>query len=33
MNGGYGYHSLYKNIPEFIKRTDIEEIKRQVLAP
>ncbi|HEY6011981.1 MAG TPA: dual specificity protein phosphatase family protein, partial [Nitrospirota bacterium] len=30
MHGGYGYHSLYKNIPEFIQKADVEEIKRQV---
>ncbi len=33
MHGGYGYHSLYKNIPEFIRQADIETIKKQVLAP
>ncbi len=31
-NGGYGYHSLYRNIPEYIRQADIEEIKRQVFA-
>ncbi len=30
INGGYGYHSLYKNIPEFIRQADIEEIRKQV---
>jgi protein tyrosine phosphatase (PTP) superfamily phosphohydrolase (DUF442 family) len=33
MRGGYGYHSLYKNIPEFIRQADIDEIRKQVLAP
>jgi protein tyrosine/serine phosphatase len=33
MHGGYGYHSLYKNIPEFVRQADIEEIRKQVLAP
>ena len=33
MHGGYGYHSLYKNIPEFIRQANIEEIRKQVLAP
>jgi protein tyrosine phosphatase (PTP) superfamily phosphohydrolase (DUF442 family) len=31
MHGGYGYHSLYRNIPEFIKQADIDEIRKQVL--
>ena len=31
MNGGYGYHSLYKNIPEYVRKADIEAIKKQVL--
>ncbi len=33
MNGGYGYHSLYKNIPEFIRQADIERVKQGVFAP
>jgi len=32
MNGGYGYHSLYKNIPEFIRQVDIEKVHREVFA-
>lgn len=32
MNGGYGYHAMYKNIPEFIRGADIESIKRRVFA-
>jgi tyrosine-protein phosphatase SIW14 len=33
MRGGYGYHSLYRNIPEFIRQADIETIRKEVLAP
>lgn len=33
MNGGYGYHAMYKNIPEFIRKADIESIKKLVFAP
>ena len=33
MKGGYGYHSLYKNIPEYIGKVDIEMIKKLVLVP
>jgi tyrosine-protein phosphatase SIW14 len=33
MHGGYGYHSMYKNIPEFIEKADIAAIKRRVAAP
>jgi tyrosine-protein phosphatase SIW14 len=29
MNGGYGYHSIYTNIPEFIKKADLTAIGRQ----
>ena len=32
MHGGYGYHSLYKNIPEYIRNVDIEEVKKGVNA-
>ncbi len=32
-NGGYGHHSLYDNIPKFIKDADIDQIKKQVFAP
>ena len=31
--GGFGYHSIYKNIPEFIRQADINEIKQKVFAP
>ena len=33
MNGGYGYHSIYKNIPEFIRAVDIDDIRKRVLVP
>jgi hypothetical protein len=32
IHGGYGYHSLYTNIPEFIRQADIEEIRQRVNA-
>lgn len=30
MNGGYGFHSIWKNIPKFIKEVNVEKIKSQV---
>ncbi len=33
MHGGYGYHAMYKNIPEFIRQVDIEKMKQGVFAP
>lgn len=33
MHGGFGYHAIYKNIPEFIRQADIKEIKQKVFAP
>ena len=30
MNGGYGFHSLYDNIPVLIKQLEVEEIKKQL---
>jgi protein tyrosine/serine phosphatase len=33
MKGGYGYHSLYRNIPEYIRKVNIEGIRQRVLAP
>ena len=33
MHGGFGYHSVYKNIPEFIRQADVKEIKQKVFAP
>ncbi len=32
MHGGYGYHAMYKNIPEFIRQADIEQVKQGVLG-
>jgi protein tyrosine/serine phosphatase len=32
MNGGYGYHSMYENIPEYLRQADIDTIKKQVMA-
>ncbi len=29
-HGGYGYHSFFRNIPDFIKHADIEAIRRRV---
>jgi len=31
--GGYGYHSVYSNIPGYIEKADIEGIRKQVMAP
>jgi protein tyrosine/serine phosphatase len=31
MRGGYGYHSLYRNIPEYLRQADIEAIKELVM--
>lgn len=31
--GGYGYHSLYRNIPEYIRKVNIESIRQRVVAP
>ncbi len=33
MHGGYGYHSIYKNIQKYIRKADIEAIKMKVFAP
>lgn len=33
MHGGFGYHSIYRNIPEFIRQADITEIRQMVFAP
>jgi len=33
MHGGFGYHAIYKNIPEFIRQADVKEIRQKVLAP
>jgi protein tyrosine/serine phosphatase len=33
MKGGYGYHSLYRNIPEYIQKVHMESIRQGVFAP
>lgn len=33
VNGGYGYHAIYRNIPELIRSADIEAIRRKVMTP
>jgi len=33
MKGGYGYHSLYRNIPEYIRKVNTESIRQRVFAP
>jgi protein tyrosine/serine phosphatase len=30
QNGGYGFHSLYRNIPKYIRNVDIEKIRREL---
>jgi len=30
VHGGYGYHAVYDNIPEYLERVDLEEIRRQL---
>lgn len=32
MHGGYGYHTMYKNIPEYIRKMDVEKVKKTVFA-
>ena len=33
VNGGYGHHRIFKNIPKFIKKADIPRIKEAVMRP
>ncbi|HTG02214.1 MAG TPA: tyrosine-protein phosphatase [Nitrospirota bacterium] len=33
MHGGYGYHAMYGNIPEFIRAADMEAVKKEVFKP
>jgi len=33
MHGGFGYHSIYKNIPEFVRQADVNDIRQKVFAP
>lgn len=30
MKGGYGYHAMYRNIPEYIRKVDILSIRKMV---
>lgn len=30
LNGGYGYHAIWKNIPQYLKNANIEKIKEAV---
>lgn len=31
QNGGYGFHAIYTNIPEYLKTVNVEKIKKQVI--
>lgn len=33
VNGGYGYHALYDNIPVLLRQADVAAIRTAVLAP
>jgi len=33
INGGYGHHRIFRNIPKFIKKADIPRIKEAVMRP
>lgn len=33
VNGDYGYHALWKNIPEYLRTVDLEAIRKRVDAP
>ena len=33
MKGGYGYHSMWKNIPEYLKNVNIDKIREGVNKP
>lgn len=33
INGGYGYHSIYGNIPKLLQEIDVEAVRAAVLAP
>lgn len=30
LNGGYGYHSIWKNMPEYVEKADIGKIKAEL---
>ena len=33
VNGGYGYHAMYENIPRYIREVDIEKVRQLAVAP
>jgi Protein tyrosine/serine phosphatase len=33
INGGYGHHRIFRNIPKFIEKADIPRIKEAVMRP
>lgn len=33
LNGGYGYHALWKNIPAYLRDVDVEKIRHRVDGP
>jgi tyrosine-protein phosphatase SIW14 len=33
VNGGFGYHAIYKNITEWIQDADVEGLKEKIFAP
>jgi len=33
VNGGYGYHSIYGNIPDYLRQVDIERLRRELEKP
>jgi hypothetical protein len=33
IHGGYGFHTIYTNIPRLIESSDIEKIKKQIFIP
>jgi tyrosine-protein phosphatase SIW14 len=33
VNGGFGYHAIYKNITKWIKDSDVEALKKKVFEP
>lgn len=33
INGGYGYHSIYSNIPDYIRQVDIDKLREQLQLP
>ena len=33
MNGNFGYHAVWGNIPKYLKSVDVERLRREVAAP